>query len=982
MEKAASQDLRDFIKIVKPFTEKSVNGNKLRQAGFKIADTNDNRCCSLIGLETFIEYVLNENFEREQSDHIFKYFRCAFSYAFNAANFSDKQDDNYDGTNGVNFSGFRIFNAYLCIYATMRDAFHKITNEIDTNSNVKSSQERFDSMKWNQRCKSVIGYGFVAFGIIKDNNDAKSIFKNMDRVGRGNVLLEDWCDFVGKAEISKKTGLGKMLKGNFGLVKGLYSDSSQLSRSTNTTLIDKPEKVIPNLIAEARGSKNLQDFVRIFTPFTDKSSKGRELRKHSFKTAVTISDNQYCSLVELESFIQQVLIQEFEYIHGNLIFNEFRCSYVLAFHATSADETTGLRFAVFRIFNTYLCIYATMNDAFHEIKLSSPSENVACDNIVVIEDWLRNYKNVLSYKFVAFGAIKSKDAAELIFKDMDKDNNGRLSLVEWCQYITEADQRNKKSQALSHNINLDRKPKNDSLKKLNKESFMISGFFNIGNAATSELHDFVKTFRLYADRKTTGSELIGFKVVDLDGGYYCSYSELECFIQHTLSTEFNTDDGHNLFMIFRPIYIHAFNAVKNVDFDGEGIADIYMSFSMFRVFNVYLCIYATMYDAMCRINENNSSNRIDCNEIIEISHWLQYYKRVIDYGFISFDRINDEVEAGSVFKKMDTCGRGSVMLKEWCEYISAVETENETSLGMMLSGNFNDSENEKNQTTYNQESSSKREESIALQYKSAGSRTFTVGRGATEDLKCFVKTMKPYAAESSYGHNLRIQSYKIASANGNKCVDLDEIECFVLHALDMIFPNDLSDHLFENFRPSYTRAFDAALKAHDDDDIGEVHLTFPGFRIFIAYLCIDATMYDAFKKINTFDHNVEDGDEIIKLSQWQYGYKSIIGYGFKAFNNIDFETDAVKVFNSIDSDNNGTVSLTEWCEYIAAGEILQKTSKENEQSNIIDLNYGIENKESNKKNVSIISSSSQTNLDQFNLTRDVHSKTSEREKKL
>ena len=105
------------------------------------------------------------------------------------------------------------------------------------------------------------------------------------------------------------------------------------------------------------------------------------------------------------------------------------------------------------------------------------SNNIACDNIVVIENWLRNYKNALSYKFVDFGVIKSKDAAELIFKDMDKDDDERLSSVERCQYITEADQRNKKTEVLSHNINLDRKPKNGSLMNMNKESFIISRFF-------------------------------------------------------------------------------------------------------------------------------------------------------------------------------------------------------------------------------------------------------------------------------------------------------------------------------------------------------------------------------------------------------------------------------------------------------------------------------------------------------------------------
>ena len=61
------------------------------------------------------------------------------------------------------------------------------------------------------------------------------------------------------------------------------------------------------------------------------------------------------------------------------------------------------------------------------------------------------------------------------------------------------------------------------------------------------------------------------------------------------------------------------------------------------------------------------------------------------------------------------------------------------------------------------------------------------------------------------------------------------------------FSKYLSDYLFENFHPSYTHVLDVALKAHDDDDIGEVHLNFSRFRIFIAYLCIDATMYDILK---------------------------------------------------------------------------------------------------------------------------------------
>ena len=37
---------------------------------------------------------------------------------------------------------------------------------------------------------------------------------------------------------------------------------------------------------------------------------------------------------------------------------------------------------------------------------------------------------------------------------------------------------------------------------------------------------------------------------------------------------------------------------------------------------------------------------------------------MINYRFILFDRINHEVETGSVFKRMDTFGYDSVILKE------------------------------------------------------------------------------------------------------------------------------------------------------------------------------------------------------------------------------------------------------------------------------------------------------------------------------
>ena len=84
---------------------------------------------------------------------------------------------------------------------------------------------------------------------------------------------------------------------------------------------------------------------------------------------------------------------------------------------------------------------------------------------------------------------------------------------------------------------------------------------------------------------------------------------------------------------------------------------------------------------------------------------------------------------GSVFKRMDTFSRDSVILKEWCVYISTLETENIASLCIrkkdkqysinILIGIG------KNLSNYNIN-----QQVIGICF---------VGRDATKDLKCFVK---------------------------------------------------------------------------------------------------------------------------------------------------------------------------------------------------------------------------------------------------
>ncbi len=95
----------------------------------------------------------------------------------------------------------------------------------------------------------------------------------------------------------------------------------------------------------------------------------------------------------------------------------------------------------------------------------------------------------------------------------------------------------------------------------------------------------------------------------------CSLAELETFVLKRLLTVFpNTGKGHerkcpgqDLFKAFRPCYIRAFKDAADYDADSgatiEGTKDAkqddFVSETEFRLFCVYICIYAAM---VCMIN--------------------------------------------------------------------------------------------------------------------------------------------------------------------------------------------------------------------------------------------------------------------------------------------------------------------------------------------------------------------------------------------
>jgi hypothetical protein len=138
---SATPELVAFLTCFAPLAEETPAGAALRAEGFLTADPNGNGLCSLAELETFVLKRLTATFPRtgkgrelkEPGKDIFDAFRPSYIRAF-----SDAKD--YKADDGAKIKGtkkataddfvsaeeFRLFCAYLCVYAAMGDAFSKI----------------------------------------------------------------------------------------------------------------------------------------------------------------------------------------------------------------------------------------------------------------------------------------------------------------------------------------------------------------------------------------------------------------------------------------------------------------------------------------------------------------------------------------------------------------------------------------------------------------------------------------------------------------------------------------------------------------------------------------------------------------------------------------------------------------------------------------------------------------------------------------
>jgi hypothetical protein len=238
------------------------------------------------------------------------------------------------------------------------------------------------------------------------------------------------------------------------------------------------------------------------------------------------------------------------------------------------------------------------------------------------------------------------------------------------------------------------------------------------------------------------------------------------------------------------------------------------------------------------------------------------YKGITGYGFVALQNLSDDESAKALFAKIDENGGGVVILDEFATFLKDAEVAAGTEMGLALA------EDEEAPPAGSESNGGARSGAIGSGDAAAGTPFgLTVPKSASQELKDFVGCFQPLAHESSEADAKREEGFKLADPNGNGLCSLAELEGFVLATLLASYPRsgkgkemkEPGRDLWTAFRPCYIRAFNDAKdykadtgakikgtkKATDDDFVSKEE-----FRLFNAYLCVYASMFDAFAKVD------------------------------------------------------------------------------------------------------------------------------------
>jgi len=220
--------------------------------------------------------------------------------------------------------------------------------------------------------------------------------------------------------------------------------------------------------------------------------------------------------------------------------------------------------------------------------------------------------------------------------------------------------------------------------------------------ASKDFFDFSACFAPYCAETKEAEKLReeGMIEADPNGNGLCSLAEIETFVlKRLLATYPNTGKGNefktpgkDLWTAFRPCYIRAFKDAADYAPDyGETIKgtknakqDDFVSKEEFRIFCVYVIVYAAMFDAFSKIDGGGAGRDANDDKRIEKEEWIVGYRNISKYGFVAFEGLDDKKAAGRAWKVMDDNGGGIVLLDEWCWWIKQAEVASCTEVGKLL----------------------------------------------------------------------------------------------------------------------------------------------------------------------------------------------------------------------------------------------------------------------------------------------------------
>lgn len=184
---------------------------ELRIEAWKQADPNGNGQCSLAELDGWVQKTLLTKYPKE-GETIWKAFRPSYIRAFSDARDigADKQlgKSNCSTDDFVQARTFRVFVAYLVIYAEMYDAFALVDGGGAGVS--KDDDRKISPDELKAGADKLKGFSFV-FAKDLTAQSADAVFKEMDDDGKGAVLLNEWCRYIEQAEQKAGTEMGKLL---------------------------------------------------------------------------------------------------------------------------------------------------------------------------------------------------------------------------------------------------------------------------------------------------------------------------------------------------------------------------------------------------------------------------------------------------------------------------------------------------------------------------------------------------------------------------------------------------------------------------------------------------------------------------------------------------------------------------------------------------------------------------------------------------